>query len=89
MPLSGMVVVRDELHEIDADNVVAFLQAQGIEAMANSDDAGGLVPSLQESRGCQVLVPESQAGRARELLAELPPPGDAGESGGGGAAGGA
>ena len=69
MSLQGLVVVKDELDRFDAENVAAFLRAQGIEAMVNSDDAGGTIPSLEESLGAQVLVSEENVEKARELIA--------------------
>ena len=70
MTLPGFVVVKEEVHEIDAEVVAAFLRSEGIEARINVDDAGRMLPSLDESRFSQVLVAEADAARARALIAE-------------------
>ena len=74
MSLAGMVVVKEEQDRFDAENVAAFLRAQGIEAMVNSDDAGGTLPALEESRGTQVLVRQEDAELARQLIAKQEAP---------------
>ena len=70
MSQPGFVVVKEEVHELDAEVVAAFLRSEGIEAQINVDDAGRMLPSLDESRFSQVLVPEADAERARKLIAE-------------------
>jgi hypothetical protein len=64
------VVIQEESHEQNARIVQGFLQAQGIEAAINEDDAGDQFPSLEESQGVQILVKAEQAEQARKLLAE-------------------
>ena len=67
----GMVVVRESLHESEAQVVVSLLESEGIDASINEDDAGDMLPSLEESRGVQVLVAEKDAARALEILEEF------------------
>ena len=78
----GKVVVKHEVTRLAADNVVAFLQAQGIDAEVWADDAGGTLPALDETRFAQVLVPEADAEEAKRLIAErenAPPTDDEGD----------
>ena len=68
MSQPGLVVVKEEAHRIDADNVAAFLRSKGLEAVVSSDNAGGEIPSMNQTRFVQVLVPESEAEKARKLI---------------------
>jgi hypothetical protein len=68
--LEGMVVVREMLDRLDAETVAAFLRAQGIEATVSSDDAGGVLPALEEGTGVQVLVRKGDEAGARRVLRE-------------------
>jgi hypothetical protein len=68
MKLPGMVVVKEEASRIDADNVAAYLRSKGLDALVTSDDVGGEIPALDQTRYVQVLVPESEAEKARELI---------------------
>ena len=70
MPMSGLVVVKEEPHRLDADNVAAFLRSKGLDAIVSSDDAGGEIPALDQTRFVQVLVPESEVEQAKQLIAE-------------------
>lgn len=66
----GMVVVKQETTQANADIVVGYLRSEGIEALAVSDDAGEMLPSLDEALGVKILVRSEDAGRARRLLEE-------------------
>ena len=70
MSLPGMVVVKEEVHRINADNVAAFLRSKGLGAVVSSDDAGGEIPAMDGTRFVQVLVPEGEAEQARQLIEE-------------------
>lgn len=70
MSQPGLVVVKEEAHRIDADNVAAFLRSKGLGAVVSSDNAGGEIPAMNQTRFVQVLVPESEAEKARELIEE-------------------
>ena len=61
-------MVRVELDRMAAENVLAFLESQGFDASISADDAGGELPSLDESRGVEVLVPNAQAAAAMEAI---------------------
>lgn len=71
MTLEGWTVVKEQVDRLDAENVRAFLQSNGIEAEVHSDDAGGTIPSLEESQGVQVLVKTADADAARRLIAQI------------------
>ncbi len=60
----GTYATRDE-----AEVVQGLLASAGIEASIRADDAGGAFPFVL-SGGAQVLVDESDAAAARELLAD-------------------
>ncbi len=62
------VVIESCENEIDAEITKARLEAENIEASIVKDDAGGMFPSLQQTSGVQLLVPEEDADRAREIL---------------------
>ena len=68
MPLPGMVVVKEEVHRLDAENVAAFLRSKGLDAVVRSDDAGGEIPAMDGTRFVQVLVPDGEAEQARAHL---------------------
>lgn len=64
-----------EVHYVDgalqAEPLLAFLRAQGVEAhLRDSDDAGGLDPALAFVHGSAIVVAAEDAERARTLLAE-------------------
>ena len=54
---------------VEADLIVGMLRSNGVRAVVSADDAGGLEPQLQ-LQGVRVLVPVSEEGLARQLLAE-------------------
>lgn len=70
MSQPGFVIVRESLHESEAQVVVALLESEGIEAVIDEDDAGDQLPSLEEARGVRVLVAQADAERARTILDE-------------------
>jgi flagellar biosynthesis/type III secretory pathway M-ring protein FliF/YscJ len=53
----------------EADLIVGLLESEGVAAVVSADDAGGQEPQLQ-LQGVRVLVPASDAARARRVLAE-------------------
>ncbi len=70
MTMPGLTVVKEETQRLDADNVAAFLRSKGLDAIVSSDDAGGEIPALDQTRFVQVLVPDSEADEAKRLIAE-------------------
>lgn len=71
MPERKVVIATFE-NELDAELAIGHLEAAGISAVLIKDDAGGMLPPLQQSRGVRVLVPESQRQQAEDVLNELP-----------------
>jgi hypothetical protein len=62
------VVVGQYDTEIDAEIAKGHLTASGIQASIIKDDGGGMFPSLQNTKGVQVLVAETQGEKARKIL---------------------
>lgn len=54
---------------VEAELIVGMLRNHGVRAAVSADDAGGVDLALQ-AQGVRVLVPEDQAGKARDLLGE-------------------
>ena len=59
---------------LEADLAAEHLANQGIAAAVSSDDAGGMLPSLQSAAGASVEVAPADLERARELLRDYRPP---------------
>ena len=62
------VVVGEYENEIDAEIAKGHLGASGITASIIKDDGGGMLPSLQNTEGVQLLVAETQGEEARKIL---------------------
>jgi putative signal transducing protein len=62
-----LVVVRTFLNPIDAELALGALEAAGIDAMVNADDAEGNQPALWMG-GVRLLVREEDAKQAAEIL---------------------
>jgi Putative prokaryotic signal transducing protein len=67
----ALVVVHTFQTRQEADLALSALEAAGIDAMARSDDFGGLRPHLALVNGVEVLVRAEHAAAAREIL-DLP-----------------
>jgi type III secretory pathway lipoprotein EscJ len=52
----------------EAAVIEALLRSEGIEARTESDDAGGMGPSLGWLRGFRVMVPAERASEAQALI---------------------
>jgi len=52
----------------EAELAKALLTSNGIPCILTDDDAGGMYPQLQQTLGVRLMVPESFADQARELL---------------------
>ena len=63
-----LVVVGVYSSELEAQLAEAQLRTAGIECRLQKDDAGGLVPNLDLSRGIKLQVLPDDADRAREIL---------------------
>ncbi len=59
-------------NQLDAEIAKGHLEAEGIEASIVKDDAGGMLPSLQQTEGVLLLVAEDDLQKAREILGEDP-----------------
>ena len=53
---------------IDAEIAKGHLKAAGIPAFILKDDGGGMLPSLQNAEGVQLVVAETQEEKARKVL---------------------
>jgi hypothetical protein len=54
--------------EIEARLAQATLAAAGIESFLKSEDIGGMIPALLQSKGVQILVAEENLEEARTVL---------------------
>jgi hypothetical protein len=62
------VIVGEYENEIDAEIARGHLKASGIPAFILKDDGGGMLPSLQNAEGVQLVVAESQKEKAESIL---------------------
>lgn len=53
---------------MQADLLKAYLEMEGIEAIIQADDAGGMIPTLASLNGVKLLVPEDDLKRAQEII---------------------
>ncbi|HEV8598983.1 MAG TPA: DUF2007 domain-containing protein [Gemmatimonadales bacterium] len=63
-----MVVLKTYTNRAEAELAQGILQANGIDALVSSDDAGGMQPWLQLALGVRLLVHHEDALRAAWLL---------------------
>ena len=64
---SKLVVFRDFLNKAEAELAQGALEAQGVDAIVQADDAGGEEPGLWMG-GVKLLVREQDRERAGEIL---------------------
>jgi len=64
---SKLVVFRDFLNKAEAELAQGALEAQGVDAIVQADDAGGEEPGLWMG-GVRLLVREQDRERAGEIL---------------------
>jgi hypothetical protein len=62
------VVVGEYETEIDAEIARGHLEASGVSASIMKDDGGGMLPSLQNAEGVQLIVAENQSEKAKKIL---------------------
>jgi hypothetical protein len=60
------IVVGEYENEIDAEIVKGHLKASGIEASIIK--GGGMLPSLRNAEGVQLVVAEKQSKKAKKIL---------------------
>ena len=63
-----MVVLKTYTSRAEAELAQGILQANGIDALVSSDDAGGMQPWLQQALGVRLFVRHEDALRAAWLL---------------------
>jgi hypothetical protein len=63
-----VVVLKTYTSRAEAELAQGILQANGIEALVSSDDAGGMQPLLQQALGVRLLVHHEDALRAAWVL---------------------
>jgi hypothetical protein len=68
MDFENAVVVSTFTNHETAEAAVSLLRSEDIEAIIQSDDAGGELPNLELARGVRVLVQAENAEFARGLL---------------------
>lgn len=56
--------------ELEAEVAQATLAAAGIESYLKFEDTGGMLPSLQQSEGVEILVEHDHVIEARALLSD-------------------
>jgi Putative prokaryotic signal transducing protein len=61
-------VVGEYDNEIDAEIAKGHLESSGIKALIIKDDGGGMLPSMQNTEGVQLVVTESQSEKAKKIL---------------------
>ena len=55
-------------NEFEAEIASGRLRSAGIEAIVSKDDAGGMLPSLQDTEGVSLYIRPKDAKRARAVL---------------------
>jgi hypothetical protein len=79
--LGDFTVLRSYASRQDAELSKSLLEANGIDALIASDDAGGTVAGLELTEGVQLLVKPGDQQKAEELFQDLEslPPEEEGE----------
>lgn len=65
-----MVIVRTYPTEVEAEVDRAVLDANGIRAFVVRDNAGGMLPSLNLLASIRLVVDDTDAAQARDVLGE-------------------
>jgi len=63
-----MIAVAEFENELEAEIARGHLHAAGIRAILSKDDAGGMLPSLQDTGGVSVLVMPGEMRMAKAIL---------------------
>jgi hypothetical protein len=64
------IIIAEFDNEIDAELARGHLEASGIPASIMKDDGGGMLPSLQNTEGVQLLVSKHLEENARIILSQ-------------------
>lgn len=67
------IVVGQYANEIEAELAKGHLQNSGIASFIFKDDGGGMLPSLQNVEGVQLMVVESESIQAKKILQQQSP----------------
>ena len=67
-------VIRTFTNEVDAQIAQAVLDANGIDSGLIRDDAGGMMPWLQQLHPIRLVVREEDSAQAVDILNSPPPP---------------
>lgn len=62
------VELKKVYSEMEAQVLVTHLNDENIESIIDKDDAGGMHPHLQATRGVRILVKEEDFQRAKDLI---------------------
>ena len=66
------MILLIKLHDpIQADLLMSFLDAHGVDAIRSTDDAGGLEPQLTALSGVKIFVKEASLYKAKNLVEEF------------------
>jgi len=63
-----MIFLAEFENEFEAEIACGHLKSAGIEAIVSKDDAGGMLPSLQDTEGVSLFIRPKDAKRARAVL---------------------
>lgn len=66
--MSDIIVLKVFASEIDAKMAQEALQNSGVKSFVFKDDVGGMEPQLQLTAGVRLLVSDTDAERAHQLL---------------------
>ena len=69
--LDGFVTIETYTTSYAAEMAAKLLESAGIKAVVHSDNAGGLEPQLDFTRGVRLMVLEAEAQAARAVLADV------------------
>lgn len=62
------VELKTVYSEMEAQILITHLNEESIETIIDKDDAGGMHPHLQATRGVKLLVKEEELQKAKELI---------------------
>ena len=65
------IAIRTFDNEAEAEMAQQMLEDVGVRSFISKDDAGGMEPQLQLTGGVRLMVSNSNAERAREILSVL------------------
>ena len=66
--MEKLIVVKVFNSRVEAEMAKSFLEGYGIKALVRSDDAGGMFPQQQYTRGVELSVEKSDLQEAKKLL---------------------